>query len=306
MSGMRIAVRKGFAAGVVVIAVAGFLSACAPDARPDDRTAVTSSTSETPETPVTSDSTGVATSEVTLPPFGQPADYQLGGSYDVADGVKIVARDSTSEPAEGVYSICYVNGFQSQPGDDERWSVDNPDLVLRDDEGDAIVDPNWPDEFILDTSSAEKRNRIDRMIGASIDLCADKGFDAVEIDNLDTYSRSDGRITVDDNLALAALFADRAHTLALAIGQKNSAELGERGRMEAHFDFAVTEECVRFDECADYAAVYGDGVIDIEYTDDLSAPFPEICASADRPATTILRDRNLVAKGHADYEFDHC
>jgi hypothetical protein len=300
MSGMRIATKTALALGVAIIAVTSALSACAPDARPDDRSPVTSTA------PSTSASTLVATSDVTLPPFGEPADYQLGGSYDVADGVKIVARDSTSEPAEGVYSICYVNGFQSQPGDDERWSVDNPDLVLRDDDGDAIVDPNWPDEFILDTSSAENRDRIDRIIGTSIDLCADKGFDAVEIDNLDTYSRSDGRIAVDDNLALAALFADRAHTMGLAIGQKNSAELGERGRMEARFDFAVTEECMRFEECNAYSAVYGDAVIDIEYTDDLSAPFPEICASADRPATTILRDRNLVAKGDADYVFDHC
>lgn len=243
---------------------------------------------------------------VALPPFGEPADYQLGGSYDVDDGVEIVTRDSTSEPAEGVYSICYVNGFQSQPGDDERWVVDNPDLVLRDDAGEAIIDPNWPDEFILDTSTPENRQRISQLIGASIEACADNGFDAVEIDNLDTYSRSDGRLTIDDNLALATLFSDRAHGRGMAIGQKNAAELADRGRSAAHFDFAVTEECVRFEECDAYADVYGDAVIDIEYTDDLSAPFAQICASEDRPATTTLRDRDLVAKGDPGYVFEHC
>lgn len=243
---------------------------------------------------------------VALLPFGQPADYQLGGDYDVDPDVKIVTRDSTSEPADGVYSICYVNGFQSQPGDDELWTGDNPDLVLRNDAGEAIIDPNWPDEFILDTSSPANRQRISSLIGLSIDDCADKGFDAVEIDNLDTYSRSETRIAVDDNLALAALFSDRAHGRGMAIGQKNSAELGDRGRIDARFDFAVTEECVRFEECDAYADVYGDAVIDIEYTDDLSAPFEEICASNDRPATTTLRDRNLVAKGEPDYVFEHC
>jgi hypothetical protein len=283
------------ALGAAIIAVVGFLTACASDAP-----------SAGQPTSMASDSFVVTSDGVTLPPFGQPADYQLGGGYDVDDDVKMVARDSTAEPAEGVFSICYVNGFQSQPGDDERWSVDNPDLVLRDGEGQAIVDPNWPDEFILDTSSPEKRDRISRMIGASIEICADKGFDAVEIDNLDTYSRSDGRLSIDDNLALARLFSDRAHGHAMAIGQKNSAELGERGRTEAGFDFAVTEECVRFEECGAYADAYGDRVIDIEYTDDLSAPFDEICASTDRPATTILRDRNLVAKGAAGYAFEHC
>ncbi|MBF4633561.1 endo alpha-1,4 polygalactosaminidase [Agreia pratensis] len=294
---MQARISTALGTGAAAVAILGLLAACTADAREDDQAS---------PTPTGSTYLVVTSDSVTLPPFGEAADYQLGGSYDVDDAVKIVARDSTSTPAEGVYSICYVNGFQSQPGDDERWSVDNPGLVLRDDDGQAIIDPNWPDEFILDTSSPEKRQRISRMIGASIETCADKGFDAVEIDNLDTYSRSDGRLSIDDNLALAKLFADRAHGHAMAIGQKNSAELGELGRTRAGFDFAVTEECVRFEECGAYAEVYDDRVIDIEYTDDLSAPFDEICASAGRPATTILRDRNLVAKGEADYVFEHC
>jgi hypothetical protein len=243
---------------------------------------------------------------IVLPSFGEPLDYQLGGSYPVDEGVGIVTRDSTSEPADGVYSICYVNGFQSQPGDDERWTTDNPDLVLRDDAGHVIIDPNWPDEFILDTSTPEKRERIVAIVGASINTCAEAGFDAVEIDNLDTYSRSDGRLGIDDNLALAALYAERAHGMALAIGQKNSAELAARGRDQAHFDFAVTEECVRFEECAAFSDVYGKAVVDIEYTDDLPGSFADVCATEDRPASTTLRDRNLVVKGDADYVFEHC
>ncbi|WP_235497272.1 endo alpha-1,4 polygalactosaminidase [Agreia sp. Leaf283] len=297
MSDMQARISTALAAGAATIAILGLLAACTADAREDDQA------SPTP----TGSTYLVATSDtVTLPPFGEPADYQLGGSYDIDADVKIVTRDSTSEPAEGVYSICYVNGFQSQPGDDERWVVDNPDLVLRDDDGTAIIDPNWPDEFILDTSTPEKRQRISRMIGASIEACADQGFDAVEIDNLDTYSRSEGRLSIDDNLALAKLFADRAHGRAMAIGQKNSAELGDRGRSAANFDFAVTEECFRFEECGAYADVYGTAVIDIEYTDDLPVPFDEVCASDDRPATTILRDRDLVAKGEPEHVFEHC
>jgi hypothetical protein len=291
---MRRSSKTSAALVITVLAVVGLLAACSSGPASDD------------STPMVGDSSLGTSGGVALPPFGQPADYQLGGSYAVDDDVKIVARDSTSEPADGVYSICYVNGFQSQPGDDERWSVDNPDLVLRAEDGRAIVDPNWPDEFILDTSAPEKRERISRMIGVAIDACADKGFAAVEIDNLDTYSRSDSRLSIDDNLALAALFSERAHGRGMAIGQKNSAELGDRGRTEAHFDFAVTEECVRFEECSAYAEVYNDRVIDIEYTDDLPAAFDEICASDDRPASTILRDRNLVAKGDADYVFEHC
>ena len=295
MSAMQAKISTALAAGAATVAILGLLAACTSDAREDEQAS-----------PTSSDGFVVASDDLTLPPFGDPADYQLGGSYDVDADVKIVTRDSTSEPAEGVYSICYVNGFQSQPGDAERWVVDNPDLVLRDDDGTAIIDPNWPDEFILDTSTPEKRQRISLMIGASIETCADRGFDAVEIDNLDTYSRSDGRLSIDDNLALAKLFSGRAHGRAMAIGQKNSAELGDRGRAAANFDFAVTEECFRFEECGAYADVYGPAVIDIEYTDDLPVPFDEVCASAERPATTILRDRDLVEKGEPGYAFEHC
>ncbi|CAD5995305.1 Glyco_hydro_114 domain-containing protein [Agreia sp. COWG] len=243
---------------------------------------------------------------VLQPPFGKALDYQLGGSYPVANGVGLVTRDSTAMPETGVYSVCYVNGFQSQPGDDDRWLTGAPDLVLRGADGHPVVDENWPDEFILDASSSDKRERIFALVKQSISACAESGFDAVEIDNLDSYSRSGGRLSIDDALALARLYVDDAHSLDLAIGQKNSAEIGDRGRSEAGFDFAVTEECMRFEECPQFEAVYGDAVMDIEYADDLPDPFAEICASPDRPATTTLRDRDLVAKGESGYVFEHC
>ena len=64
----------------------------------------------------------VAVPAVPPPPAPLPAlpsasdwDYQLGGDRPVPDHVGIVVRDRTSEPLAGVYNICYVNGFQTQP-----------------------------------------------------------------------------------------------------------------------------------------------------------------------------------------------
>lgn len=34
----------------------------------------------------------------------------------------VVVRDSTDMPEPGLYSICYVNGFQTQPG--AEWPVE--------------------------------------------------------------------------------------------------------------------------------------------------------------------------------------
>ena len=243
--------------------------------------------------------------EVALPPAGAIIDYQLSEGYTPAPDVSGVVRDSADAPESGLYSICYINGFQSQPADREMWLADHPDLVLLD-EGRPVIDANWPDELILDTSDAGKRDRIAAIMADDLSACAEKGFDAVEIDNLDSYARSGGKLDRDGAIALASLYASTAHAAGLAIAQKNSAELGERGRDEAGFDFAVAEECQRFDECALYTSVYGDLVFDIEYTDDLRGTFAEVCADPQVPASTILRDRDLTTPSRPDFVFEDC
>lgn len=235
-------------------------------------------------------------------PSGAAADYQLGGAYPPPAGVTLVVRDRTADPASDVYNVCYVNGFQSQPQDRAEWLADRPELVLHSD-GEPLVDENWPDELILDTSTETNRARLVSIVGAAIDDCA--GFDAVELDNLDSYLRSAGALTLEDNLAFATALVSHAHEAGLAVGQKNTAELGARGRDEAGFDFAVTEECVRWSECATYEDVYEDRVVDIEYTDDWPDP-AAACAAGDRPKSTIVRDRDLVPRNDPGWFYLRC
>jgi len=239
---------------------------------------------------------------VVLPPAGALPDYQLGGAYDPAEGVGIVGRDRSAEPVAGLYSVCYVNGFQTQPGELAEW----PDDLLLHDGDDVVFDPDWPDEALLDTGSAAQRSRIAEIVVPWIEGCADSGFQAVEFDNLDSFSRSHGLLTLDDNLALAELLVDAAHGVGLAAGQKNAAEHAEALKERAGFDFAVTEECAAYAECGAYTAVYGPHVIDIEYTDQLPRPFAELCADPDTPASTVLRDRDLVTPDDEGYVFAGC
>ena len=240
---------------------------------------------------------------VALPPTDAVVDYQLGGGYDPGPGVGGVVRDSTDVPAAGLYSVCYINGFQSQPADRAIWLEQRAALVLRRD-GVPVVDENWPDELIFDTSTPANRAEIARLLDPVFARCADRGFDAVEIDNLDSYTRSGGALDEDDALELARLFVHAAHGRSLAIAQKNAAELVSRGR-DAGFDFAVAEECRRFDECDLYTAVYG-VIIDIEYADDLGGSVAELCADPQIPASTIVRDRDLVTPSRPGYEFESC
>lgn len=239
-------------------------------------------------------------------PAGAAADYQLGGPYPPPAGTKIVVRDSTATPATGFYNICYVNAFQTQPDERDRWLRDRRDLILAGRDGRPVIDDNWPDELIVDTSTVERRARLAGIVAETIGVCATKGFDAVEFDNLDSFSRSQGALTADDNLELATTLVNTAHAAGLLAGQKNAVELTELGSRQAHFDFAVAEECLRFDECEQYIAGYGQRVIDIEYTDDLPGSADATCARPDRPRSTVIRDRRLVPIGTPGYEHRSC
>ncbi|WP_248279046.1 endo alpha-1,4 polygalactosaminidase [Brevibacterium sp. 'Marine'] len=248
-------------------------------------------------------------------------DYQLGGTYDSLPDqqgrIDIVVRDAGAAPLTGAYSVCYVNGFQTQPDEAADWR-DYTDLLLHDAAGDLIVDPDWPDEHILDPdwpdehildpSTADRRSQILDIIGPVIDSCAQSGFDAVEIDNLDTADRFPD-IDRTGALELAAAYVDRAHTKGLSIAQKNAAELADAAHTQLGFDFAVAEECAAFDECAAYTETYGDRVLAIEYPDTLAEAgldFADACTVPDRPPLMILRDRDLVAAGDHGYRYDTC
>ncbi|WP_291050220.1 endo alpha-1,4 polygalactosaminidase [Herbiconiux sp.] len=288
-------------ATALLVGVAGLAGCATGNGGVGGRTGEFESAEATPGTEAGASSTPGTTSggaAVPLLPDNAVVDYQLGGGYPPSDGVTVVARDSTDEPAEGLYSICYLNGFQTQPGAD--W----PDeLVLHDASGAEVFDPGWPDERLLDISTADKREAIAERFQPAIAGCRADGFQAVEFDNLDSYTRSDGAFGVDDAVGLATLLVASAHTEGLAAGQKNTAELADRGRTEIGFDFAVTEECRRFDECATYTDVYGAQVIDIEYTDDLGGTVAEVCADPQLPPASVIRDRDLVpagAKGHVE------
>lgn len=235
-------------------------------------------------------------------PADARVDYQLGSSYPPAEGVKVVVRDRTAAPAEGAYSICYVNAFQTQPGEGADW----PEGTLLEREGKPVFDPEWPDERLVDTSTAAKRESVVEHVARWVRGCAASGFRAVEFDNLDTFTRTDGALTFEDNAAVAAALTTVAHDAGIAAGQKNAAEFAGDLRDAANFDFAVAEECAAYDECAAYTDVYGADVIDIEYTDQLPRPFAEMCADRATPAATVLRDRRLSAPGAAAYTFETC
>ncbi len=221
-------------------------------------------------------------------PVGADVDYQLGGPREVPTRVGIVVRDRTAEPLEGRYNVCYVNGFQTQP-DERRFWKKRWSLVLKRD-GEPVVDAAWG-EWLLDLRTPRKRKRLARIVGRWVEGCSDDGFDAVEFDNLDSFTRSGDMVARRQALAYARLLVARAHEAGLAAGQKNLA--GFDGR-RVGYDFVVAEECRRYRECADYVHHYGRAVLAIEYR---RKDFRRACARWGARLAVVLRDRDLSPDG---------
>lgn len=243
---------------------------------------------------------------VVAPPVGAVFDYQIGGAYPPAASVAIVDRDRSDPPVAGRYNICYVNAFQTQVIEDEFWKRRHPGLLLHGASGRLLEDPGYPGEVLLDTSTPARRLAIAAIVGGWFDGCAAHGYQAVEPDNLDSWARSRGRLTMADNVALARLLVGRAHRDGLAIAQKNTTELGDEGRRSIGFDFAIAEECQLYDECPAFTGPYGRHVIEIEYTDHPRRFFVAACAARGRLISIVLRDRGVVPRGSTGYHDEHC
>ena len=239
------------------------------------------------------------------PPANAPFDYQIGGDYPLPAGVQVVSRDwfSGGTPPEGIYGICYVNAYQTQANEE---GVDRPDeqanwpahLVLT-----ALGDdPKWGGEYLIDISTAEKRAEAAQWVKPMLEACAIKGFQGVEFDNLDSWTRFEGTplqaqvpFGRAEAVAYATLLAAEAHHLGLAVGQKNTAELTfDEARTQIRFDFAIAEECGRYNECQTYRGVYQDNVIVIEYR---MKDFNKVCKTFGAQLSIVLRDRNVTPHG---------
>jgi hypothetical protein len=239
-----------------------------------------------------------AAASVALPPAHAGFDYQIGGAYTPPAGVQVVSRDHDAAPAAGLYNICYVNAFQVQPGAEGDW---DSDLLLHDSSGKVVYDTSWG-EALLDVSTAAKRTRVAAKVDTWIDQCAAKGYQAIEPDNYDSYSRSKKLLTSAEAEAYITLLSAHAHSKGLAIAQKNTSELAG-DRTSTGLDFAIAEECGTYNECGDYTDAFGAHVIVIEYT---AKGLSKACAGWGSQLSIVRRDLDVSPKGTSGYVRQTC
>lgn len=104
------------------------------------------------------------------------------------------------------------------------------------------------------------------ILGKRLKICARKGFDAVQADNLSGYTNHTGfPLTGKDQLRFNRWVAGRAHSLGLAAGLTNDGF--QSTPLARVFDFSVIESCLDFDECDIYSPFVdaGKAVFAIEY-----------------------------------------
>ena len=216
--------------------------------------------------------------------------YQLSGEIDLSvpadvydiDGQETDAGVVRSLHEAGRHVICYLNA-----GAYEDWRPDAAEFPA-----DVLGRPldGWPGERWVDV------RRLDVLLpilGARMDVCRSKGFDAVEPDNVDGYANETGfDLTGEDQAAFNTAVAGLARDRGLAVGLKNDIE--QVAQLEPHFDFAVNEECLAYDECAEYRPFTdaAKAVFHVEY----SKPSAPRCARAARLGfSTVFKDLELDA-----------
>jgi hypothetical protein len=132
----------------------------------------------------------------------------------------------------------------------------------------------WRGERWLDI---RKLSVLRPLMAKRMDMCRDKGFDAVEPDLTDGYRNRTGfPLNPAHQLAYNRAMARLAHDRGLAIGLKN--DLDQIPQLVRDFDFAVNEECFQYRECGVLSAFIkaGKPVFHVEYDLDTG----QFCAAA--------------------------
>jgi hypothetical protein len=162
----------------------------------------------------------------------------------------------TALHAKGRKAICYLSA-----GSYEDWRPDAasfPAKVLgKDYQG-------WAGEKWLDIRDIAALAPI---LGARLDLCKQKGFDAVEPDNIDGFNQDTGfTITAAQQVKFNLWLADQAHARGLSIGLKNDND--QVADLVDSFDWALTESCAVDGWCGDLKPFINQGkaVFQCEYT----------------------------------------
>jgi hypothetical protein len=119
-----------------------------------------------------------------------------------------------------------------------------------------------------------------------IAMCARKGFDAVEPDNIAGWENKTGfDISAANQLRFNRWIARQVHARGMSVALKNDG--GQVKELLGSFDFAIVEQCFQYEECGLYRPFteHGKAVFEAEYELDPA----RFCAAAEAIGFSAIR-----------------
>jgi hypothetical protein len=209
--------------------------------------------------------------------------WQLQGKIDTAvpasvydiDGFETTKSTVTALHRQGRKAICYLDvgsweDYRPDAGQFPRSVIGN--------RYEGFPEENWLDirRFHSFAGILERR----------IAMCARKGFDAVEPDNIAGWENKTGfPITAADQLRFNRWIAARVHADGMAVALKNDGR--QVKQLLGNFDFAIVEQCFQYEECGLYRPFVesGKAVFEAEYELDPA----RFCAAAGAIGFSAIR-----------------
>jgi hypothetical protein len=182
-------------------------------------------------------------------------DTDVPACVDEVDGFETSKAAVAALQRNGVKVICYL--------DVGSWEEYRPDAGAFPRSSLGDVYEGWEEERWLDIAHFRKFAPI---IQKRISMCARKGFDGVEPDNIAGWENKTGfPLTRADQRRYNLWIARQVHKRGMAVALKNDPRQAKE--LLHAFDFAVVEECFQYHECGFFKPFVeaGKAVFEAEY-----------------------------------------
>jgi hypothetical protein len=199
----------------------------------------------------------------------------VAACVDEVDGFETSKATVAKLHANGIKVICYL--------DVGSWEDYRPDASQFPKSSLGDVYEGWEEERWLDIAHFHKFAPI---MEKRIAMCAEKGFDGVEPDNIAGWENKTGfPLTRADQRRYNLWIARQVHQRGMAVALKN--DPGQAKELVDHFDFAVVEECFQYEECDLFKPFIaaGKAVFEAEY----ELPPEKFCAQAKELGFSSIR-----------------
>jgi endo-alpha-1,4-polygalactosaminidase (GH114 family) len=143
-------------------------------------------------------------------------------------------------------------------------------------------------------------HRFERPLKQRFSMCARKGFDAVEPDNVAGWENENHPgfdITRREQLRFNRWVAHQVHARGMAVALKNDGR--QAAELAPDFDFAIVEECFKYHECGFYKNTFvaeGKAVFEAEYEQEPKA----YCETAAAIGFSAIASRSGSSRSRGD------